>query len=209
MGLVGTFFTYIDEKTSQPSVTITSVTKHLDLRRSFYIVNPFGHGTTMIRRDAIINAGGYTNDYGPTEDFELWRRLAEEWELGMVPEPLYWYRINPNSISHQKRDIQHKFTAKIIAEQWRKPFLYKGFRTIVRDARYYRALPTPFAEQIYHQYINEQFVIAMELFARGKFKTGLITALATVKLDHSKWRLLFHPAIGGLNRWLGIRERKK
>lgn len=209
LGLVGSFFTYIDEQTSVPSVTITSATKHLDLRRSFYIVNPFGHGSTLIRKDAIINAGGYTDDYGPTEDFELWRRIAEEWEIGQVPESLYWYRINPNSISHQKQEIQHKFTAKIIAEQWRRPFLYKGFRTIVRDGYYYRSLQNPFAETIYHQYINEQYVIAMELFARGKFKTGLITAMATCKLDPSKRRAFIRPAIGGFLRKLGLKEKKK
>jgi glycosyltransferase involved in cell wall biosynthesis len=209
MGLVGTFFTYIDEKTSQPSITITSVTKHLDLRRSFYITNPFAHGSTLIRKDAIVNAGGYTDEYGPTEDFELWRRLAEKWELGIVPEPLYWYRINPNGISHKKQSSQHKFAAKIIAEQWRRPFLYKGYRAIVKDAQYYRRLPSPFAEQVYNQYINEQFVIAMGLFGRGKYSAGLVTFVATCRLDRSKVRQLVRLVISKLARRLGIRKKKR
>ncbi len=209
MGLVGTFFTYIDEKTSQPSITITSVTKHLDLRRSFYITNPFAHGSTLIRKDAIVNAGGYSDKYGPTEDVELWRRLAENWELGIVPEPLYWYRINPNGISHKKQSSQHKFAAKIIAEQWRRPFLYKGYRAIVKDAEYYRRLPSPFAEQVYHQYINEQFVIAMGCFARRKYRAGLVTYIATCRLDPSKATQLIRPVVGRLARRVGLRRRKR
>lgn len=209
IGLIGTFFTYIDERADTASTTITAPIKPIDLRRSFYIVNHFGHSSTLFRKEALEQVGSYRDDYGPTEDFELWRRIADHWEVRIIPESLHLYRLSSTSISHTKRKIQHKFTAKIIQEQWQKPFVYKSYKAIIKDGHYYRRLISPFAETIYWQYINEQFVIAMELFARGHFKTGLVNALAACRLDRQLWRRLWRPAIGGFLRRVGLRERKK
>lgn len=209
VGLVSAFFAYIDDQSQPTGITITSPTKHLDLRRSFYIVNPFSHGCSLFRKSAYQQAGGYRSDYGPTEDYDLWRRLADdEWELAIIPEILYLYRLLPSGISQLAGSVQHKFAAKIVAEQFKKPFVYKGFRTIVADGRYYRRMQSQFAETIFHQYVNEQYVIAMELFARGKFKTGLITTAAAGRLDARQWRKLWRPAIGGFLRYFGLRSKK-
>ncbi len=156
LGLVGSFFTYISEAESEPSTTITSTTKDLDLKRSLLIVNPFAHGSTLTRREAIIEAGGYRDNYGPTEDYDLWRRMMNNWEFAVVPESLYWYRINPNSISHQKQEIQHKFAAQIASEIWRDNFCYKGYRTIVSGGKIYKQSSGIFSHHIYNQYVNEK-----------------------------------------------------
>lgn len=206
LGLVGTFFTYIEEKNSKPTITITSPTKPIDLVRSFYIVNLFAHGSVMYRKAAFEQAGGYSDKYGPTEDYELWRRIAENWLVAQLPQSLYWYRLNPEGISHTKQEVQHRFTAEIIREQWQKPFVYKGYRSIVRDAYYYYSMNSPFAVEIFHQYIHQQFLIAMGLFARGKFVRGIITMVATVRLDRRKFGKLVRPALGGLARMLKIRK---
>jgi glycosyltransferase involved in cell wall biosynthesis len=206
LGLVGTFFTYIDEKNSKPTITITSPTKPIDLVRGFYIVNPFAHGSVMYRKAAFEQAGGYRDTHGPTEDYDLWRRMAENWLITQLPQSLYWYRLNSEGISHTKQEMQHKYTAEIINEQWKKPFIYKGYRSIVRDAHYYYSLNSPFAIEIFHQYIHQQFLIAMGLFARGKFVRGMITMIATVRLDRRKFGKLVRPAFGGLIRMLKIRK---
>ena len=210
VGLVGAFFAYIDDKSEPTGVVITAPTKHLDLRRSFYITNPFPHGCSLYRKEAFEQAGGYRDNYGPTEDYDLWRRMADqEWEIAIIPEVLYMYRLLKSGISHQKSDIQAKFTAKIIAEQFKKPFVLKGYRSIVKDARYYRKMDNTFADQVFHQYVNEQFVIAMEMLARGWAKSGTITALAALRLDRHLARRLIRPIIGGWLRKLKLKPRKR
>ena len=206
LGLVGSFFTYIDES-GNTSETSVSPTKHTDIMRSFYVQNPVGHGTVMFRKSAFLEAGGYRDDYGPTEDFELWRRIGQKWQLAQIPESLYLYRVSEQSISNQRKQMQHKFTAKIINEQWRKTFILKRL-SIIRDGKYYKNLNSPFASQIFYRYTQDQYVIAMELFARGHFKTGVITALGTIRLNYRMSVKLWRPAIGGFFRQIGLRERK-
>ena len=209
VGVVSVFFAYIDEKSKLTGTVITGLLKHLDLRRALYVNNPFSHGGAMFRKSAYQKAGGYTSDYGPTEDYVLWCKLADlEWELAMIPEVLYLYRLVPTGISQLAGSVQHDFAAKIVGEQFAKPFVYKGYRTIVGDGKYYWSLASPFAEQIFHQYVNEQFIISLEMLARGWAKSGTITALATSRLDRHFLRRLIRPIIGGWLRKLNLKPRK-
>lgn len=208
IALVGTFFTYIDESDKAATI-ITSPTKSVDLKRSFYLVNPIGHSSAIFRKSAFYQAGGYRQEWWPVEDMDLWRRMAEKWELRVIPESLHLYRLSPVSISSSKSDVQHRLTKKIIKEQWLKPYVRKGYRSIVQDAHYYKNLQSSFATTIFNQYVHEQYLISMELFARGFFKTGVINALAARRLDSKLWRKLWRPAIGGFLRRVGLRKRKK
>jgi hypothetical protein len=151
----------------------------------------------MIRKAVFGNVGPYTNDFGPTEDMELWQRVAEKWELGIVPESLYWYRINPASISHKKSDIQHTFAAQLIARQWAKPFAYKPPRDIIADGIYYRRMTSPFAAGVYNEYVARQIDMANILFRRGSLKTGLATAYGAWRLKPASLRLFMKPLIRG------------
>lgn len=208
IGLLGSFFSYIDQLNNSLSITIAFPTKNADLKREFYLVNPFGHGTVIFRKEAFEHVGGYRADYGPTEDFDLWRRIAEHWEISLIPEVLYLYRISPGSMSHQSSDVQHRYSDQIIKEQWGKPFVYKGYRDIIKDARYYHNLNSPYASTIYNQYTYDQYSIALEMLARGWAKSGTITALAAGRLDRALWRKIWRPIIGGFLKRVGLRPRK-
>lgn len=178
-GLVGSFFTYINERTSSPtSTTLITPTKHIDLVRMMYLVNPFAHGSTIIRKQAIIDAGGYRDKYGPTEDYDLWRRIATNWEVGQVPEVLYWYRLNPAGISQSKQKIQHTYTKEIITELWQAPLAKKKFRSIISDAKYYKNSNENYGQLMYNQYVHQQVRLAFEFLVHGKLWTGYINAVA-------------------------------
>jgi glycosyltransferase involved in cell wall biosynthesis len=185
IGVVGSFFTYLNEKTRDTSLTITSPTKDVDIKRSMYTCNPFGHGTTMIRKAVFSTVDPYTDAYGPTEDFELWRRVAKHWKFGVVPEILYIYRLNSASISHTNGDIQHTNSNNLIREQWKQPFIHKTRRQIITDAEYYKSLESPFASQIFQQYMSQQKSITKELLARGWIRVGIGNARAIIFLDPS------------------------
>lgn len=206
LGLVGTFFTYIDEDSEEPSITICMPTKSLDIKRALYITNPIGHGTAMYRKSVFSRTGYYTNAYGPTEDFELWRRIADTWEMAIIPESMYLYRINKTSISHTKAETQHANTAKIISEQWAKPFYKKSVKQILADGLYYKNMDSPFASLTFDQYAAHQIDIAKALLNTGAIKPGLLTAYAAIRLKPRSYALFIKPVASGVLKFMRIKR---
>ena len=63
--------------------------------------NPFVHSSVMLRREALLEVGGYTTDPSrqPPEDYELWSRISRRFCVANLPERLVIYREIPTSIS--------------------------------------------------------------------------------------------------------------
>ena len=63
--------------------------------------NPFVHSSVMLRRDALLEIGGYTTDPSrqPPEDYELWSRISRRFFVANLPERLVIYREIPKSMS--------------------------------------------------------------------------------------------------------------
>ena len=55
----------------------------------------------MARRQALIDAGGYTPDFPCAEDYALWLRLARFGKFHNLQEPLVAYRIHLQSGKHR------------------------------------------------------------------------------------------------------------
>lgn len=76
-------------------------TEHALLVFDLLFNNPFVHSSVMMRRDAVLDIGGYTTDKArqPPEDYELWSRLARFGRVGNLAERLLVYREVPQSMS--------------------------------------------------------------------------------------------------------------
>ena len=63
--------------------------------------NPFVHSSVMIRTTALECVGAYSTDPGrqPPEDYELWSRIARQFEIANLPEILHAYREIEGSMS--------------------------------------------------------------------------------------------------------------
>jgi glycosyltransferase involved in cell wall biosynthesis len=63
--------------------------------------NPFVHSSVMLRKSALDRVGGYSTDSTrqPPEDYELWSRIAREYDVGNIPEILHVYRETGGSMS--------------------------------------------------------------------------------------------------------------
>lgn len=77
-----------------PDGTVTATHRPSDdprrLRWRLRLANPFAHGSMMLRRDAVLAAGGYDESLDRAQDWELWLRLTESAPaLGCVPEVHY------------------------------------------------------------------------------------------------------------------------
>jgi len=65
--------------------------------------NPFVHSSVMLRKAALVVVGGYSTDRNrqPPEDYELWSRIAREYEVANIPEVLHTYREVKGSMSRE------------------------------------------------------------------------------------------------------------
>ncbi len=59
--------------------------------------NYFVHASMMFRRSALEEVGGYDGWFEPADDFELILRLAAEFELRNIDEPMYEIQIREDS----------------------------------------------------------------------------------------------------------------
>ncbi len=59
--------------------------------------------SVLIQKQAYLNAGGFSERIRYVEDWELWIRLASEYEIAYVDEPLVKYRIHSASGSRSTR----------------------------------------------------------------------------------------------------------
>ncbi|OGS17288.1 MAG: hypothetical protein A2219_03400 [Elusimicrobia bacterium RIFOXYA2_FULL_50_26] len=61
--------------------------------------NRFIHGSVMIRKSCLDEIGAYNDVFIYGEDYELFLRIANKYPVDNIDMPLYYYRINPASVS--------------------------------------------------------------------------------------------------------------
>jgi Glycosyl transferase family 2 len=61
------------------------------IRWRLLLGNPFCHGSMMLRREAVLAAGGYDESLPFAQDYDLWLRLARDHRLANLPDLLYHY----------------------------------------------------------------------------------------------------------------------
>lgn len=80
--------------------------------------NPFVHSSMLLRRDVVIDVGGYCEDRNrqPPEDYELWSRLARKFKVANIGECLTAYREVAGSMSRVGVTPFQKNVLRISAE---------------------------------------------------------------------------------------------
>lgn len=81
-------------------------TSHREIVEALREYTCFTHPSVMLRAEALAAAGGYRPAYGPAEDYDLWLRLSERYELANLPDPLLYYRVYPDQLSVRQLDQQ-------------------------------------------------------------------------------------------------------
>lgn len=80
--------------------------------------NVFGDANALIRRKTFLALGGFTEDYGiGHEDWEFFARaVIAGANLQLVPEPLFWYRVNDASML--RGGDRHVDNARSVRPYW-------------------------------------------------------------------------------------------
>jgi glycosyltransferase involved in cell wall biosynthesis len=83
---------------------------------------PIWQPSVMIRREAFVAVGGYREAFAPAEDYELWLRIAERYQVANLEEVVLRYRIHSNQISIRKIAQQNRaaLAARLSAQVRRK-----------------------------------------------------------------------------------------
>jgi len=76
-----------------------------DLQSELLIRCPFWEAVLM-RRDAFIQVGGYRTILPQAEDYDLWMRFSEHFELANLKSVVFKYRIHPHQVSVRRRAQQ-------------------------------------------------------------------------------------------------------
>jgi glycosyltransferase involved in cell wall biosynthesis len=80
------------------------VPKHSgDVFKQLLLENTIATSTVMIRKEIFEEFGGYNPDLKALQDWDLWLRVAEKYEICYLDIPLMSYRIHSGSVSRSTR----------------------------------------------------------------------------------------------------------
>lgn len=108
VALVGTWLEVVDESGRHWATLRGDVQDYAEFVSAILADRiPFGHPSLMYRRDVVRALGGYDESLAPSEDKDLYRRLAlERKEARVVTEPLVRYRRHAGQLSQAQMRVQ-------------------------------------------------------------------------------------------------------
>jgi len=136
VALVGCVFERIDEAGKRLDVSTLPLSSQ-EVRVALKTSNCVCHGSVVMRRDAILAVGGYREELRYAQDYDLWLRLAEKFDLANLPGPLYSLRLHRDAVSI-RRSYEQQVTVRLIrqlaerrrcghADQFQDPALRQAF----------------------------------------------------------------------------------
>lgn len=115
VAVLGSAYELIDE-TGNVHGIVSPPERDVDIRRSLRYRNPICHPSVMLRKQAILQAGGYLGGQN-AEDYDLWSRIAlnPKWQFANMPDVLLSYNSTPGGAARRSR----RAYANVAAAQWR------------------------------------------------------------------------------------------
>ncbi len=139
------------------------------------------HPTVVMRREAVLAAGGYDPDAILAEDLDLYLRLGERGSLALVPEVVLRYREHPASLSMRRHPAQLAAMRRVCTRAWQR----RGIQGRFENTGW---LPTSRREA--HDFMIRYGWLG---FARGDRRMLFDYALQAIRfapLHSGGWRLL-------------------
>lgn len=183
--LAAGIFEVINEYSEFVRLDVTPV-KDADIKRTLHLYNPLAHGSVMFRKEVFLRIGGYRDDVGPTEDFELWTRFAEAGKFICIPHGIFRWRLNPEGITHTVNSYMIEMTKKHINKMWETlPPTVVGWSELRRRGSYYVSNYGERGIKMKLIMLDNNCHIAIKLMAKGKWLAGLRQLFAVALVGRS------------------------
>ncbi len=102
-----------------------------ELKRTILDFNPFIHGSVMLRKEALRNVGMYREQFALCQSYDLWLRICEKYNIGVLNECLYEYRVWSDAISYKNVALNN--TMKRIIIEYAKQRKKFGFDELMKN----------------------------------------------------------------------------
>lgn len=114
--LVGAFAEVIDENGQSEHKIWFSNFNQKSLKTRLFFENCIAQSSVMLRKSSLPQPA-YRPDYPPSEDFDLWVRISQNWEVSNLSKVLIQYRVHSKNISKEENSIQVDNANKILIYQ--------------------------------------------------------------------------------------------
>ncbi|HAL47865.1 MAG TPA: hypothetical protein DCP37_08935, partial [Dehalococcoidia bacterium] len=153
------------------------------------------HGSMMLRRDTLAAVGGYREAFPVSQDFDLWLRLTERFDIDNLEELLYRWRMSPGSAYGYRRRLQLQYSGVALAfAHERRRYGVDSYHSLERCAGDLRA----FAAQ--YRLRGRLYALWGELALRGLNEPST----ARGYLGHAIRCGCLHPRVVGLFAWSSL-----
>lgn len=122
VALVGSWMALADERGRRVGSLRKTLADYVDFVFHTLIMRVWvSHPAAAYRREPVLRLGGYDEATGPSEDKDLWRKLAlGRWDARIVPEELVLYRLHEAQLSQThaayQRDVDARSQERFLAE---------------------------------------------------------------------------------------------
>jgi glycosyltransferase involved in cell wall biosynthesis len=196
--VLGTCYSAIDEN--------DKLLHHTDLPLSHEMIlwellftNPVCHPSVMIRRDALLECGGWDEKKVPSEDYDLWLRMIRKYRFENLPGRMLRYRVHASSVTASRKQAQfdqaceslmtflsEKFDESISIEEVK--FLLRNVKADYQPAKINFSLVGALLEKHFLSIqsqgedpsLENRFVDELKILIRHQFKLDPLGALKNV-----------------------------
>jgi glycosyltransferase involved in cell wall biosynthesis len=120
VGVVGSAARWVDDEQNTLQIWPSGM-DNPELQQRFIETCWLIHGSTMSRRQCFEQADGYDATMRTGQDYDLWLRVSEIWDLASLPDVLYTFRRHQDasSVSHKEEQMRNAQVGRARAIQRR------------------------------------------------------------------------------------------
>ena len=105
VGVLGGAVEWIDT-TGRALITRDNPVGDREIQAALLECCPLWQPSVLMRREAFVGVGGYRPPFAPAEDYDLWLRMAEHFQIANLEQVVLKYRIHPHQVSMRKQTQQ-------------------------------------------------------------------------------------------------------
>lgn len=137
VGMVGTGYEVLTENGLRKQATVPLLETDSEIKQVLPKLNPFHHGSVMIRRQILSEAGGYDESFKLAQDYELWLRLSKRCQMANIGEVLMVRREGRETLKKERKQNWYGIKARMKAiregnlSSWNVIYIFRPLLVVI------------------------------------------------------------------------------